>query len=213
LSFETQQMQALVDRWREGDGAAGDLLCRQVGRRLELLVRKLLGGFPRVRALADTDDVFQEAVVRLLRTLTNLRPATTGDFFNLAAVHVRRTLIDLTRKVAARPDLGMRTPPAAGVTGDIDPLARLPDPRSDSEDLERWCRFHEGVESLPPQEREIISLAFYHGWSQKRMAEFLGVDERTIRRRWCAACDHLAAGLGGQLPTLPDSSWRPRGES
>ena len=29
------------------------------------------------------------------------------------------------------------------------------------------------------------------GWTQKQIAELFQVDERTIRRRWTAACDKL----------------------
>jgi DNA-directed RNA polymerase specialized sigma24 family protein len=32
---------------------------------------------------------------------------------------------------------------------------------------------------------------FYHGWTQVKIAELFGVDERTIRRRWATACDRL----------------------
>src|SRR5262245_15839121 len=100
VGSETQHLQEVLDRWRAGDQAAADALCRRVARRFELLARKMIGRFHDVRVLADTDDVFQDAMMRLLHTLTKLRPATTRDFFNLAAVHLRRTLLDLTRRVA-----------------------------------------------------------------------------------------------------------------
>ena len=74
--------------------------------------------------------------------------------------------------------------------------ARDPDPS----DLDRWCALHEAIEKLPVEEREAFGLAFYHGWTQPQIAELFGVDERTIRRRWRAACRALHNALGGDLP-------------
>jgi RNA polymerase sigma factor (sigma-70 family) len=197
-----------MDRWQAGDRAAADALCRRVARRFELLTRKMIGRFPDVRVLADTDDVFQDAMVRLLHTLTKLRPATTRDFFNLAAVHLRRTLLDLTRQVLSRPDLHRRQRQPASQPDDVctDPLNDLPDPAPSPDELERWCRFHEAIERLPVAEREVMGLVFYHGWSQKQIAELFQVDERTIRRWWRHACDGVTHALGGQFPSLPEDS-------
>lgn len=30
----------------------------------------------------------------------------------------------------------------------------------------------------------LVSLRFYHGWSNERIAELLQISERTVRRRW-----------------------------
>ncbi len=65
------------------------------------------------------------------------------------------------------------------------------DPTSTSEnedDLDRWQRFHEEVEKLPTEEREVVGLRFYHGWGEAEIAELFGVTERTVRRRWAAGC-------------------------
>jgi RNA polymerase sigma-70 factor (ECF subfamily) len=44
-----------------------------------------------------TDDVLQNATPRLCRALRETTPPTVRDFFRLAALHVRRELIDLAR--------------------------------------------------------------------------------------------------------------------
>jgi RNA polymerase sigma factor (sigma-70 family) len=204
LASETRHLHELLDRWQAGDRSAADALCRRVARRFELLARKMIGRFPNVRVLADTDDVYQDAVLRLLSTLTRLRPATSRDFLNLAAVHLRRTLLDLSRRVASRPDLHRRLPASQADDSCGDPLEDLPDPVPPPEELERWCRFHEAIERLPVAEREVLGLVFYHGWSQKEIAELFQVDERTVRRWWRHACDRVARDLGGQFPSLTD---------
>ena len=203
VSFTTVELHGIVDRWRAGDRAAGDELCRRAGHRLELLARKLICQFPNVRPLADTTDVLQMALVRLLRSLTALRPESTRDFFNLAAVQIRRELLDLTRSMAARPELRRRhrKPRKEGESATGEVAERLPD----HDELDRWCRFHEAVDRLPIIEHEVIGLAFYHGWTQRQMAELFHVDERTIRRWWRSACSRLHEALDGELPDLAES--------
>jgi RNA polymerase sigma-70 factor (ECF subfamily) len=63
-------------------------------------------------------------------------------------------------------------------------------------DNDRWVRFHEAVDQLPIEEREVVGLAFYHGWKQYQIAELFQVDERTIRRRWASACKKIRAKVG-----------------
>ena len=201
-NFETQYLHAILDRWQTGDRDAANDLCLGIARRLELLGRKMLGGFPNVRPLADTDDVVQNALIRLLNTLKNLRPESTRDFFNLAAVHLRRELLDLSRRVAARPDF--RRPVVSPGETHADPLAGVADGdvHTQDHDLDLWCRFHEAVDRLPATEKEVVGLSFYNGWTQAQIAELFQVDERTVRRWWRSACARLSEALSGQLPRL-----------
>jgi DNA-directed RNA polymerase specialized sigma24 family protein len=56
------------------------------------------------------------------------------------------------------------------------------------------------VAQLPEEECEVLSLAFYHGWKQAQIADLLGVDVRTVRRRWQGACLRLNRLVGEDLP-------------
>jgi DNA-directed RNA polymerase specialized sigma24 family protein len=56
-----------------GDSAAEEELLRAAGSRLERLARRTLRNLPNVRRCADTSDVFQEAVLRLLASLRQLK--------------------------------------------------------------------------------------------------------------------------------------------
>jgi RNA polymerase sigma-70 factor (ECF subfamily) len=197
-SLDTLQLHDRVERWKAGDASAADDLLRAIARRTEAVARKMLRGFPNVRGWADTADVLQGSLLRLLNTLRRLQPASTRHFFNLAAEHVRRELLDLARHYqrewAARRPAGQRAS-----DGHDDGLAQVADPAA-QEDLETWCSFHEAVEQLPPEEREVVGLTFYHDWKRSQIAELFGVDERTVRRRWQAACLTLSRRLGDQLP-------------
>jgi RNA polymerase sigma-70 factor (ECF subfamily) len=201
-SFSTRRLQRWLDRLQAGDPSARDELLRQVGGRLERLARKMLRRFPGVRRWAETGDVLQNATLRLLRALQEVRPADTRQFFALAAEQLRRELLDLTRHFFgpqgaganhASQALGKDSRAAAG-----EPPARA----EDSDELERWGAFHEAVEQLPAEEREVVGLVFYHGWTQAEIAELFQVDVRTIQRRWQSACLQLNRLMGENLPRL-----------
>jgi RNA polymerase sigma-70 factor (ECF subfamily) len=111
----------------------------------------------------------------------------------------KRELLDLARSGAVRERLRLPTDGAAD-GGGCDVLAAAAAVDTPPDDMELWTRFHEAVERLPAEEREVVSLTFYHDWTQAQIAELFGVDERTVRRRWQAACLKLHRLVGGDLP-------------
>ena len=101
-----------LDRLRAGDATARDELLAHAADRLRRLTRKLLrDDFDRLRRWEETDDVFQNAAVRLCRALGDVVPATPLEFFRLAAAQIRRELLDLARHHTAR-GAGAPTTPA-----------------------------------------------------------------------------------------------------
>jgi RNA polymerase sigma-70 factor (ECF subfamily) len=189
-SVQSVQLRQWLERMRAGDLAARDDLLRALCGRLECLARKMLRRFPQVHRWAQTDDVLQNALMRLLRSLHKVQPGSVRDFFGLAALEMRRELLDLARHYYGPLGLGANHASQGGDSGqtmnDQDPA--VPE---DREDLERWQAFHAGVDNLPAEEREIVSLIFYHGWTQAEVAELLQSSERTIRRRWESALRRL----------------------
>ena len=156
----------------------------------------MLRRYPAVARWAETGDVFQGAVMRLLRALEKVSPASTRDFLNLAAAIVRRELIDLARHFHGRAgSVSDRSPPSG-------PRETQAAPDTNPASLECWTALHEAVERLPVELREVFSLTFYHGWTQQQIAELFTVDVRTIRRRWLTACQALVTALGNNLPEL-----------
>src|SRR5262245_27017349 len=65
-SFDTAQLNNCFDRMRQGDPAARNELLQRVAKRLERLARKMLQRYPGVQRWADTDDVLQNSLLRLL---------------------------------------------------------------------------------------------------------------------------------------------------
>jgi RNA polymerase sigma-70 factor (ECF subfamily) len=192
------QLNHWVDRLRAGDRAASDELLRAVGSRLERLARKMLGRFLAVHRWAQTDDVLQNALVRLLRALGQVRPASVRDFFGLAAEQMRRELLDLARHFHG-PE-GAAAHHESGVLADKDEAGGLdhPDRTESPDELERWSAFHREVANLPAEEREVVDLIFYHGWTQAAVADLGGISVRTVQRRWESALLKLRAAINRQ---------------
>jgi RNA polymerase sigma factor (sigma-70 family) len=194
----TLEPHGILDRGRSGNREAGDEQCHRVRSRLEQRARKLFGRFPNVRPVADTGGVLRTGLMRLLRSLGRLRPGPTRDFYDLTAFHPRCELPDLTRRVAARPELRGRRRAADAPDGES-PLHRVASGTAGDDDPERRSRYHEAVEALPVLEREVVRLSVYHGWTQELIAELFGVDERTIRRAptpLSESCRRLAEAPG-----------------
>jgi RNA polymerase sigma-70 factor (ECF subfamily) len=184
---------ALLERTRAGDLQAREELFRGVCGRLERLAGKMLRSFPRVGRWAQAEDVVQNVVLRLLRSLQEVRPSSARAFFNLAAELIRRELIDLARHFYGAEGIGAHHD--SQVVGDSPCTVAPVDDRDDAAELEKWCAFHQQVERLPVEEREVIGLIFYHGWKQAQVAELFGVSERTVRRWWESALRRLNQGL------------------
>jgi RNA polymerase sigma-70 factor (ECF subfamily) len=200
-SSQTLLIQAYLDRLRDGDEAARGELLECACERLRGLARKMLRSYPRVHRWEQTDDVLQNAALRLHRTLGEIALATPRDFFRLAALNIRRELLDLAKHYYGPLGHGAKhatLPPGESGTG-VDPADRA-DLSSEGSRLATWGEFHEQISALPEEEREVFDLLWYQGLSQAEAAQLLGVSQRTIKRRWQAARLRLHEALHGEIP-------------
>ncbi len=192
-SANTSALRACLARVRDGDASALNELIRLAADRLQFLTHRMLRDYPRVRRWAETDDVMQNALVRLCRALEQIHPATVRDFYSLATVQIRRELIDLARhyagpeNAAANHESRGADPPEPGLTHEPGALAD-------------WREFHEQVAALPEEEREVFGLVFYQGLTQEDAAGVLDVSLRTVQRRWQAALLGLHRARNGEAP-------------
>lgn len=169
----TMQLQALLD---QGDDQAYEELLGLASKRLQKLARKMLRDFPKLRRWEQTDDIFQSAALRLHRSLSEVKPESVRQFFGLAAIQIRRTLIDL-----ARHHYG---PLGQGANHDSNPHYEHRAKTDSPETLAAWAEFHEQVGQLPENEREVFQLIWYSGTTQKEAAGILHTSERTVLRRY-----------------------------
>jgi len=201
-SNQTAQIQGWIDRLRAGDESARKELLTCACQRLERLTRKMLRDFPRVKRWEETADVLQNAALRLLRTLQDVVPKDVREFFRLASLNIRRELLDLAKHYGGPEGQGAHH--ATWQPGDntrAGPDAWEPaDESADPTRLARWSEFHQKIETLPEDEREVFDLVWYQGLSQAEAAELLQVSERTIKRRWQSARLKLHELLQGESP-------------
>jgi RNA polymerase sigma factor (sigma-70 family) len=193
-----------IGRLKAGDDQARKELLNCACARLTRLARKMLKGFGRVRRWEETDDVVQNALLRLYRSLADVQPASAVDFYRLAALNIRRELLDLAKHYFGPQGLGAHyasSDSAPGQSGVI-PAFEQPAADDDPKDLEAWTAFHKQVEGLPSEEKEVFDLLWYQELSQAEAAGLLNVSERTIKRRWASARLRLHQALQGQLPNF-----------
>ena len=192
---DTQDTATLLDRLPADGPAARSALIVRASDRLRALTRRMLRDFPHVGRWEQTDDVFQNALLRLCRALETVVPESPRHFYNLAALQVRRELLDLAARHLGPEGHGANhhtdgSGVLAGATG------RAEEPSSVAE----WVDFHRQVERLPDEEREVFDLLWYQGLSQEAAAEAMGVSVRTLKRRWQSARLSLAEACGGPPP-------------
>ena len=146
------QRQDLIDRGLDGDAAAHETLLHHPCDRLLRLTRKMFHGYPDLRRWEQTDDVFQNSMLRLHRALAEVQVESVRHFFNLAAVQVRREPLDLAKHHFG-PE-GAANHHTDGQPAD-DEGGSLHDRAEEPEDVSGWGEFHAQVEKLPADELEV----------------------------------------------------------
>jgi RNA polymerase sigma-70 factor (ECF subfamily) len=197
------RLSSMLARVHEGDATALNELLAHTAERMRALARLMLRDFPIVRRFEETDDVYQAATLRLFRALTSVELGSGEDFFRLAALQIRRELFDLARRYSGPAGLGANHPSQTAPDAS-DGMNAWEDEVSDlthePSQLASWTEFHNQVERLAREEREVFDLIYYLGLSQPEVASLLGISERTVRSRWRKARLDLMQKLGNRLP-------------
>jgi RNA polymerase sigma-70 factor (ECF subfamily) len=178
MAAGTTTLQGLLDEAAYRGGESYDALLTHSVERLRLLARNGLKDFKRLTALLETDDVLQEALIRLRGSLGEVRPSTLRGFMGLASIQVRRVLIDMARSLLGPQGFGKNEITGQSIQG-------LPNKITDS--VDRWIVFNDMIDSLLPEEREVVDLLFVHGMTHEEVSVLLGISVSTSKRRWLAA--------------------------
>lgn len=195
-------MSECLQRLGRGDLSARDRIIELCSDRLRALAHRMLGRFPGVRRWEDTDDVFQNAAMRLHRALGDTNLDAPRSIMALAATQLQRELVDLARRYSGpfshAANHGTNVMPrTAGEDGPDHHVDHRP---ADDTNLDRWTLFHEAIARLPDDEREVFHLVWYLGADQKTIAALLNCSERTVKYRWKSAREAVRAALDGQPP-------------
>lgn len=193
---------SLIQKVNQGDAAARQELLTVTSDRLERLTRNMKKDFPSVSRWEETGDVFQNVMIRLNSALEKVEINDVRHFLRLAALHIRRELLDLCRKHDRRNRHHQTQMATRDEQTDApalnDPMETTHDPKRVAE----WGEFHETIESLPDDQKEIVELLWYHGLTQLAAAEVMGITHKQVRTLWRNARLHLHEKLGGDAPDL-----------
>jgi RNA polymerase sigma-70 factor (ECF subfamily) len=197
------RLQTWIDRIQTGDPAARNELLGYACEQFRGLTRRMLREFAAVKRWEETDDVLQNALVRLWNALAVVTPRSVREYVGLASLQIRRELIDLARHYSGPQGLAANQKSSAGEVNSEGESRGTPTPVDTTYEPGRlavWSEFHRRVESLPDEEREVFDLLWYQELGQSEAAALLGVSEATLRRRWLSARRRLHDALHGALP-------------
>ena len=128
--------------------------------------------------LLPTTALVHEAYLKLAEK-GRVRVASRQQFFAYCARVMRSVVLDLWReKQALRRGQGEKQ-----VTLDATLLAELPAPEPDPEPL-RVDAALRALEKVEPRLVQVVEMRYFAGFTEKEIAETLGLTERTVRRDW-----------------------------
>jgi RNA polymerase sigma-70 factor (ECF subfamily) len=141
---------------------------------------------------SDAEEVLQETFLEVWRRAREFDPGRGGletwvmTIARTRAIDRRRTLSTMARVAA---DVATRPPPVS---------AAPVDPSEAAEQGQERARVAAALRELPPEQREVVELAYFEGLSQREIAERTGDPLGTVKTRARLALEKLATLLGSQ---------------
>ena len=168
---------ALLGDLDGADREAVDRLLPHVYGELEILARRHLRD-QRAGHTLDTSALVHEAYLHLAERGDGMW-TDRSHFFGVAAVAMRRILIDYARKRQAE-KRGGGQPLITFVDGDVPREAKADELIALDEALNRFAERFE-------RPARVVEMSFFGGLTQEEIAEVLGVSVPTVRRDWTFA--------------------------
>ena len=187
---------SLVERVVEGEQQALLALYDRHASRVYAVALRILGDA--MSAEEVTQDVFLKLWSRARSYLSS-----RGAFATWLLTIARNAALDRLRLERRRP----------AISDDAEPdevWQDIPDESSSSEEA-RWRSLYFAVQALPPEQRQVIELAYYQGLSHSQIAEHLGWPVGTVKTRLRMGMEQLRLrwladenGEGKSNAHLPD---------
>ena len=183
---------ALIEQIQAGDESALRILYDRYSRLVFSLALRISGD--RGTAEEITLDVFE----RVWRKADGYRPER-GALSTWITAMTRYRAIDYHRRQQARPQ-AMEAPleEARFLHGDTPGNRRRPE-RATARDLRRK-RVREALAQLPPEQQQVLALAYFQGFSHQEMADLLELPLGTVKTRLRLALKKLRFDLRDEAP-------------
>jgi RNA polymerase sigma factor (TIGR02999 family) len=163
----------LLDAASRGDGAASAEIIELVYAELHRLAARYMSG-ERVGHTLQTTALVHEAFLELFGSASPVAVQNTGHFFAVAAVQMRRILVDHARQGNAQKRKGIAIP--------IEEAYHIPHGRDES--LIALDDALNELAEIDPESSKVIELRFFGGYTDKETAEILGKSVAKVRRDW-----------------------------
>jgi RNA polymerase sigma factor (TIGR02999 family) len=167
----------LLVAWGEGDAGALEALTPEVQRELHRLAAQYMAG-ERPGHVLQTTALVNEAYVRLIGW-KDVKWTDRAHFFGLAAVMMRRVLVDYARVTGREKRGGGAVHVSLSAVDDTPAFADVNVLALEESLLE--------LERIAPRQSRVIELRYFGGLSLEETAEAMGVSVGTVRRDWSLA--------------------------
>ena len=194
-------IQELIERAQGGDQEALQTLLGEHEDALEKSVRKRVGSH--LREEVEVEDVLQEAYAQALKSISRFQWAGQGSFLRWLRGIAEHVILNLARR--------QRTDPILYVEHDR-PHAG-PSPSKSLRRGERFDRFQEALDGLPPDYREAVYLVRIEGLKVKEAADRMNRSPKAIKHLLARALHQLKDLLGDtESLSLPPEHLRGGGD-
>ena len=199
----TDRLACCLERLAAGEKSARDEILEICDQRMRVLSHRLLGKFAKVRRWDNTDDVAQNAAIRLHRALADTVPDSPRGLMGLMATQIQRELIDLARKHSGPHSWASNHDTNAGMKDGACRVEEASDgeQRDEAVPIERWEEFHAAIERLPGDLREVFRMVWYLGFDREAAAKAMGCSVRTLGRMWQEAREQVGRAMDRGPPT------------
>jgi len=171
-----------------GNSAAMRTLYERCAGRVWSVTLRILGSRP------DAEEVLQESFLEVWRRAREFDPAR-GELETWVMTIARTRAIDRKRT------LGTVARVAEEVATQPPPVSATPvNPSEAAEQGQEQARVAAAMGALPPEQRQVVELAYFEGLSQREIAERTGDPLGTVKTRARLALEKLASLLGSQTP-------------
>lgn len=208
---EVSGLRQLLEKLSSGDESAIAELMAVTQDRLNRLARKLLNQNRALARWETAEDVYQNAALRLCRALKDVKPASEADFINLAALQIRREIVDLYRHhfgPMGHATFHSTVPTASDEWGQVTLLYDLivnseggPADKFDENELRKL------VDQLDQEHRAVFVLLVFKELDQVEAAKKLNLSVSTVKRRWREAKAQLQDVVGDWEPFRKKRWW------
>ena len=146
-----------------------------------------------LRSRADAEEVLQETFLEVWRRAREFDPER-GGLETWVLTMARTRAIDRLRSVGAQARL------VEGATKEALVSAAPPEPSEVASQHEERARVEAAMRALPPEQREVVMLAYFEGLSQQEIAARTGTPLGTVKTRTRLALEKLATLLRAVAP-------------